>query len=298
MAGTPSYIRLYETGRLDEIADRLEQIGSSCRLCPRNCGVDRRTAQDGYCRSGLLPVVSSAQPHFGEEPPLVGSHGSGTIFFTFCNLGCLYCQNYDISHLGYGREVSSLDLAEMMLDLQRKGCHNINFVTPTHHTAAILKALQYAVPRGLSVPLVYNSGGYDSVEILELLEGVFDIYMPDFKYWEDGTGEELSDVKDYAVTAKRAVLEMHRQVGDLEVDRRGIASRGLIIRHLVLPGYTDESKQIIDFILLMSANSYLNLMDQYRPAYRSREISRLGIRLSLQEYDRVLAYAREAGLHR
>jgi len=298
MTAVPSYIKLYETGRLDEIAETLEEMASPCRLCPRKCGADRKTGTDGYCRTGLLPVVSSAQPHFGEEPPLVGAGGSGTIFLTFCNLGCLYCQNYDISHFGHGRELSSLDLADLMLDLQRKGCHNINFVTPTHQTAAIVKALLYAVPRGLSIPLVYNSGGYDDPGVLEFLEGVFDIYMPDFKYAENSTGETLSDVKDYASVAEKAINEMHRQVGDLTIDKRGIAGRGLIIRHLVLPGYIDESKQIIDFAARLSGGTYLNLMDQYRPAYRAREVSRLGVRLPLEEFYQVQAYARKAGLLR
>ena len=296
MNHVPSYIELYEQGILHNLAEKLDGMLHSCELCPRKCGIDRHSSKDGYCRSGADPVVSSAQPHFGEEPPLVGSRGSGTIFFTHCNLGCVFCQNYDISHLGYGKTISALDLAALMLLLQKRGCHNINMVTPTHMIYPIVKALNYAVPRGLSLPLVYNSGGYDSVETLEMIEDVFDIYMPDFKYFRNLSGEEYSDADDYADVARAAVREMYRQVGDLKTDQRGVAYRGLIVRHLVLPGAIEETFGVIDFIADLSPRIYLNLMDQYRPEYHAREYPLLRRRVTMDEFDRSEAHARERGI--
>jgi putative pyruvate formate lyase activating enzyme len=255
----------------------------------------------------MNPVVSSYSPHFGEEPPLVGRRGSGTIFFTNCNMRCIFCQNYDISQMGEGVEVSHEDLARMMLKLQELGCHNINFVTPTHMTPAILKSLLVAVPKGLRIPLVYNSGGYDSAEILRLLAGVFDIYMPDFKYADDKTGESLSGVSGYATAAREAIGEMFWQVGDLTIERKsgqdagvnwGVAVRGLLIRHLVLPENLAGSFRVMDFLADLSPDTFVNVMDQYRPSYRAREHPGLGRRTTVQEVDEVVKYARSLGMRR
>jgi len=294
----PPYIELHRRGRLEEISKELEQRAKRCNLCPRECGVNRSTSKDGFCRSGLLPIVSSYNAHFGEEPQLVGRRGSGTIFFTNCNLACIFCQNYDISHLGYGSEVSYSDLALMMISLQRSGCHNINFVTPTHMVFAIVKALLLAVPMGLKLPLVYNSGGYDSVDTLKIMDGVFDIYMPDFKYSDESTAYRLSGIKEYPAFAKQAISEMHRQVGDLKLDESGIAYRGLLIRHLVLPENLAGSFKVVDFLAELSRNTFINIMDQYRPVYRAREHPGLGRRVTLDEIDRVISYARKKGLNR
>jgi putative pyruvate formate lyase activating enzyme len=298
MKEQPSYVSLYEQGALEQRAASLEERASSCALCPHCCGVDRRVSRSGRCRSGLLPIVSSAGPHFGEERPLVGRNGSGTIFFTNCNLGCIFCQNYDISHLGRGKEISYEDLARMMVSLQDRGCHNINFVTPTHMVYAVVRALTRAVPMGLRVPLVYNSGGYDSADTLRLLRDVFDIYMPDFKYWDGEVARELSGAADYPEVARNALQEMHDQVGDLLVDERGVAYRGLLVRHLVLPQNLGGTERIIDFLHGLSPRTYLNLMDQYRPAYRADECPALRRRVTLQEFDQAVEYARRTGMKR
>src|SRR3990172_3517195 len=232
----PSYIKLYETGELQKRIDALNMILEDCHLCPRNCRVNRFKGEKGVCRVGSLPMVSSFHAHFGEEKPLVGRYGSGTIFLTYCNLKCLFCQNYDISHLGEGREVSLEEIGDMMISLMRQGCHNINFVTPTHQTAQIVSALPYAIERGLGIPLVYNCGGYEFLETIKLLDGIFDIYMPDFKYGSNEAAMKYSGARDYVERAKESIKEMHRQAGDLVLDKNGIAEKGLIIRHLVLPG--------------------------------------------------------------
>jgi putative pyruvate formate lyase activating enzyme len=298
MKNDPSYLLLYERGELEQRLEFLEHLVHPCTLCPHRCGVDRRVSREGRCRSGLLPLVSSAGPHFGEERPLVGLRGSGTIFFTNCNLACIFCQNYDISHLGHGREISYRDLADMMVSLQERGCHNVNFVTPTHMVYAVVRALILAVPMGLRMPLVYNSGGYDSVSTLELLQGVFDIYMPDFKYWGGEVARELSGVSDYPEVARNGLREMHDQVGDLRMDERGVAYRGLLVRHLVLPQDLGGTERIIDFLYGLSPRTYLNLMDQYRPAYRAGECPALRRRVTLQEFDQAVAHARRVGMER
>jgi putative pyruvate formate lyase activating enzyme len=271
----------------------------SCDLCPRSCGADRLNGELGYCRSGRLAKVSSFTPHFGEEPPLVGSHGSGTIFMTGCNLSCVFCQNYDISQLCEGREVSSTKLAEMMICLQDGGCHNINFVTPTHFVPQILEALVEAVEMGLSVPLVYNSGGYDSVETLRLLEGIFDIYMPDAKYGTDAAAKKYSDAPNYTRIMKAAIREMHRQVGPLEIDEDGIAVRGLLVRHLVLPEGLAGTAEVVRFLAEeVSPETYLNVMAQYRPCYKARSYPELSRPITLREYADAANLARAAGLDR
>jgi len=271
----------------------------SCEICPRSCGVNRLEGELGYCRSGRYARVSSFTPHFGEERPLVGSHGSGTIFMTGCNLRCVFCQNYDISQLGEGREVSATKLAEMMVCLADGGCHNVNFVTPTHFVPQILEALVEATEMGLSVPLVYNSGGYDSVETLRLLDGIFDIYMPDAKYGTDAAAKKYSDAPDYTRVMKAAVREMHRQVGPLEVDDDGVAVRGLLVRHLVLPENLAGTAEVVRFLAEeVSPETYLNVMAQYHPCFKAYSYPELSRPITLREYAEAVAVARAAGLDR
>jgi putative pyruvate formate lyase activating enzyme len=295
---TPSYHALYSSGKLESITASIESRMSRCSLCPHRCGADRRTSASGRCRSGMFPVVSAIHPHFGEERCLVGRKGSGAIFMTNCNLSCIFCQNYDISHLGRGQELSYRDLAGAMITLQSRGCHNINLVSPTHMIYAILKSLLIAIPEGLSVPLVYNSGGYDATDVLNEIEGVFDIYMPDFKYMDPDIGEMLSGAKDYPSAAMEALREMHRQVGDLILDRHGIALSGLLVRHLVLPNNIAATDRVISFIAGVSKNMYINIMDQYRPEYRAYECAEIKRRVTLQEFDDAIVLARNAGLTR
>jgi len=278
---------------------RAEEMLKSCTLCPRNCGIDRTAGERGFCRTGDRPIVSSYNPHFGEERPLVGDHGSGTIFFTNCNLGCIFCQNWSISHLGEGSEISFEELAEMMLILQKYGCHNINLVTPTHQVPMILRALEIAIDRGLKIPIVYNCGGYESVETLKILEGIIDIYMPDFKYADPAVAERYSKAEDYPSVAKRAIREMYRQVGDLIIDRNGIALRGLLVRHLVLPGGLAGTEEIVRFLVEeISPNTYTNIMDQYHPCFKAIDHPPLDRRITSEEYRRAIKGARDAGLRR
>ncbi|MEW5901646.1 MAG: radical SAM protein [Acidobacteriota bacterium] len=275
------------------------QFLTDCTLCPRACRVDRTKGEKGICRAGLLPEVSSAAPHFGEERPLVGLHGSGTIFLTHCNLRCSFCQNYSISHLGEGQKVSLERLARMMVELQRLGCHNINFVTPTHYVPQILQALPQAISLGLRVPLVYNAGGYDSVATLRLLDGIIDIYMPDFKFASAGPAEEYCEAPDYPRVARLAIKEMHRQVGDLVIDQDGIARRGLLVRHLVLPERLAGTQEAMRFLAAeVSPDTYVNIMDQYHPCGDIPPESPLGRRITGEEYDEAVRFAREEGLSR
>lgn len=295
----PSYLLLYKKGELQRRAEEAFSRLSSCNLCPHQCGVDRLAGEKGFCRTAEGPVVSSYGPHFGEEDPLVGFGGSGTIFFTCCNMACVYCQNWEISHLGEGDRVSVKELARMMLALQARGCHNINFVTPSHQVPYILKALVLAVEGGLKVPLVYNCGGYESVETLRLLEGVVDIYMPDFKYWDEGVALKLSKIPRYPEVARRALKEMHRQVGDLVLDENGIARRGLLVRHLVLPGGLSGTREVLRWIAEeISPHTYVNVMDQYYPCGEAWQHPPLNRRLTKEEYEEALRAAREAGLTR
>ncbi len=298
----PSYIRLYETGVLAERIEALGRLMEGCHLCPRRCMVRRDKGVLGVCRTGPKPVVSSYSPHFGEEPPLVGSRGSGTIFMTYCNLACTFCQNYEISHLGMGKEVTTDELSDMMIDLWKSGCHNINFVTPTHQAAAIVASLPKAIEAGLDIPLVYNTGGYDSVSTLRLLDNIFDIYMPDLKYGGNPEALALSSAPSYVEVSREAAIEMHRQVGELRLDPDGIAEKGLIIRHLVLPGGYAKSRQVIDFIANeLSIATYVNIMDQYRPCYKAGEdenFPELKRRITTSEFEEVVDMARAAGLTR
>jgi putative pyruvate formate lyase activating enzyme len=296
---SPIYIKTYEKGRFEKIEEKAEQMLMSCSVCPRKCGVDRTRGESGFCEAGYLPEVSSYSPHFGEESPLVGHHGSGTIFFTHCNLRCLFCQNYSISHLGEGQAVSIEKLAKMMLELQRLGCHNINFVSPTHFVPQILRALPAAIKGGLSVPLVYNTGGYDSLETLRLLDGVFDIYMPDFKYFRSDVAQRYSQAQDYPRVAKSGLKEMHRQVGDLQLDDKGIALRGLLVRHLVLPEDLAHTREVMHFLSTeISLNTYVNIMDQYYPCGDIPSNSPLQRRITPKEFNQALEWADMEGITR
>ncbi|RLG34893.1 radical SAM protein [Methanosarcinales archaeon] len=295
----PVYLETYERGVLDKRTEMLGEILNECKLCPRACGVNRNKGEKGYCKSDKHLMVSSVQPHFGEEGVLVGTHGSGTIFLTNCNLGCIYCQNYDISHMGYGQRVTEEELALSMLSLQERGCHNINFVTPTHYTPQIVKALRIGVEKGLRIPIVYNCGGYESKSTIELLDGIVDIYMPDIKYSDAENAKKYSNAPDYFDRCKEAVREMHRQVGDLKVDERGIAWRGLLIRHLVLPNRLAGSTDVLKFIATeISRESYVNIMLQYRPMYKAYEYRELNRGIKMSEYREAIDIAREWGLHR
>lgn len=298
MKFAPCYLRL-DKEELKKRIKKAYKILEECRLCPRECKVNRIRGERGFCKSGALPIVSSFGPHFGEEPPLVGTHGSGTIFLTWCNLGCLYCQNYAISHLGEGSEISLEEFASQMLSLQRRGCHNINFVTPTHFVPQILAALAMAIEKGLNLPLVYNTGGYDRIETLKLLEGVFDIYMPDIKYSHSEVALEYSSgASDYPEVIRKVLREMHRQVGDLVI-KDGIAQRGLLIRHLVLPNNLAGTREAMRFIAQeLSKDSYVNVMAQYRPEYKAYQYPMLNRPPTAEEYQEAVEMAKKEGLHR
>ena len=295
----PAYIEAHRTGKLADSIKKAYKILENCRLCPRECEVNRLEDEKGICRTGRLAMVSSYNPHFGEEDPLVGINGSGTIFMTNCNLLCVFCQNWEISHLGEGSEVSSKTLAGMMLHLQRQGCHNINFVTPTHVVPQILDALPYAIEGGLHVPLVYNTGGYDAVASLKLLEGIFDIYMPDFKFWDPEMARKYLKAPDYPEKAREAIKEMQRQVGDLTLDENGIALRGMLLRHLAMPGGVAGTRDIMRFIAReISPSTYVNIMEQYRPCGNANKYPPLDRSITHDEYEEALRAAREEGITR
>jgi len=297
MSHLPGYC-LPEQELQDRATEALSRL-ACCDICPRCCAVDRLSDQRGFCRTGRLAGVASYTQHFGEEECLVGQGGSGTIFFSGCNLSCVFCQNYDISQQDAGREVSAEELARMMLALQDCGCHNINFVTPTHVVPQILEALILAREGGLHLPLVYNSGGYESIETLHLLEGVIDIYMPDAKYGQDGPALKYSAAPDYVERMKAALKEMHSQVGDLVLDEAGIARRGLLVRHLVLPECAAGMEEVVRFLSQeISKNTYLNVMSQYHPPYHACRFPELCRPISAREYAQAIALATEAGLTR
>ena len=283
----------------EQRVQRAEAVLRSCTLCPRTCRVDRTAGQRGFCRTGDRPVVSSWGPHFGEERPLVGRNGSGTIFFGNCNLGCLLLQDYTISHLGEGTETSVERLAEVMRDLQALGCHNINLVTPTHQMPMILHALLLASRKGLRLPLVYNCGGYESLEALRLLDGIVDIYMPDLKYADPEMALRYSKARNYPAAARSAIREMHRQVGDLMMDSEGVALRGLLVRHLVLPENAAGTAEVVRFLAEeISANTYVNIMDQYRPMWQASRSPAINRRPTSIEIDAARQSAIKAGLRR
>jgi putative pyruvate formate lyase activating enzyme len=272
-----------------------------CRLCPRACGIDRPARQRGFCGAGVWPVVASAAPHFGEEPCLVGCGGSGTIFLTGCNLGCVFCQNDDISRASAGKDTEPSDLASLMLGLESRGCENINFVTPTHVMPALLEAILLARGRGLGVPIVWNCGGYESLEALRLLEGLVEIYMPDFKFSLSASGQRYAQAPDYSARACTAISEMYRQVGDLVIEK-GVAKRGLLVRHLVMPGAVQESREILDFLVSISPQTCVNVMGQYRPAadvsqaQGRRFYSEIARTVTLNELSEVREHGRRLGL--
>jgi putative pyruvate formate lyase activating enzyme len=295
----PAYLRAYRSSALKEKIRRAETALSNCCLCPRQCGADRTAGEIGYCKTAAQAVVASYDAHFGEESPLAGRHGSGTIFFTHCNLLCTFCQNYDISHLGAGTPVTSQQLADFMLQLQKQGCHNINFVSPSHVVPQILAALLLAVEGGLNIPLVYNTGGYDRVETLNLLDGIIDIYMPDFKFWNADIASKTCNAPDYQQIACQALVEMHKQVGELALDEQGIARRGVLLRHLVLPEGLAGTREIMHFIAnRISKNTYVNIMGQYRPCGQAGQHPQLDRSITKEEYTQAVHLAKEQGIHR
>ncbi len=314
----PSYLKLSKK-ELDKKITSVLGLMQKCRVCPRKCGVNRLKNERGFCQVGRNPIVSSYNPHLGEERCLVGTRGSGTIFMTWCNLRCVYCQNYKISQMGVGKEITAKKLADIMISLQDQGCHNINFVSPTHQVPQILEALPKAIEKGLKLPLVYNTNAYDSIETLKLLEGIFDIYLPDFKYSDNKIALTYSQAPRYFEIAKAAISEMHRQVGDLIIKSRlenqipkwkkenqqylkdipwGVAIRGLLIRHLVLPENLAGSKKIMKFLSQLSPHTFVNIMDQYHPYFKALNYPQLARRITRQEYQQVAKWAKRYGLWR
>lgn len=295
----PAYIGSYSKGILQERLEELESLLNPCTLCPRQCKSNRLVGGLGYCKAPYDLFVSSASPHFGEEAPLVGDNGSGTIFFTHCSLRCVFCQNHDISIGGEGARCTYGKLAALMIDLQDRGCHNINLVTPTHYVPQIIKALSIAIENGLAIPLVYNTSGYDSIETIRLLDGIVDIYMPDIKFLDNDLAQKFCKAGDYPEVVRQVVCEMQRQVGDLRIDEKGIAEKGLLIRHLVMPACGADTKKIMRFIREeVSQNAFVNIMAQYHPCYRAGEFEEITGRISLKEHAEAVEYARSIGLWR
>jgi len=298
----PAYLDTFRSGELHRRVDEALCTLKHCTVCPRDCGVNRLTDERKLCKVGRRARVASYFSHLGEEDCLRGWNGSGTIFFSWCNLKCVFCQNWDVSNQGDGVEVGAAMLAEMMIELQGRGCHNINLVTPEHVVPQILEALPLAITRGLRIPLVYNTSGYDSLHSLRLMDGVVDIYMPDFKYWDAGASSRILKARDYPERARAAIAEMHRQVGDLETDSEGLARRGLLVRHLVMPGGLSESAAIFHWLADLSPNTFVNVMDQYRPEGKvAREPERyptLARRTTQAEHRQAVELARTAGLTR
>jgi putative pyruvate formate lyase activating enzyme len=294
----PSYLNLSKN-KLDQRIKKLFKILENCEICPKKCQVNRLRGEKGFCKLGKLPMVSTYHPHFGEEKVLVGQGGSGTIFFCSCNLACVYCQNYEISQLRIGEEISFERLAEMMIELQNRGCHNINLVTPTPQVPQIVKALSIARELGLRLPLVYNTNAYDSVKTLKLLEGIIDIYMPDAKYSDDKIALKFSNAPNYFEIMKKSIKEMHRQVGDLIIDDEGIAVKGLLVRHLVLPNNLVGTEKIVKFLAKeISKNTFLNIMSQYFPYFRSRKFPELNRPITEEEYRESIKLAKKSDLKR
>ena len=296
---SPYYLTAYENGDLFQKTKKANKALQNCNLCPRRCHVDRTKEDLGICKTGRLAKVASYNAHFGEEAPLVGQNGSGTIFFSHCNLLCNFCQNHDISHKGWGEEVTTEQLAKIMLNLQNMGCHNINLVTPSHVVPQILSALITAIENGLNLPLVYNTSGYDCVHTLKLLDGLVDIYMPDFKFWDPKVAKLTCGVEDYPQVAQKALLEMHRQVGDLYIEKDGIAHKGLLVRHLVMPENLAGTRNIMEFIAKkISSNTYVNIMSQYRPCGQARNMKELNTIVKPKEFRQALKEAKTIGITR
>ncbi len=298
----PAYVKTHAEGRLKQKAEEAIEALRVCALCPRNCRVDRLANKTATCKIGRYARVASAFAHFGEEDCLRGTRGSGTIFFSFCNLRCQFCQNWETSQVGEGAEVTPRQLATLMLALQAEGCHNINFVTPEHVVPQILEALVIAVERGLRVPLVYNTSAYDSVHSIKLMDGVVDIYMPDFKLWDAQRSLKYLLARDYPDTARGVIQAMHAQVSELKVDADGVALRGVLLRHLVMPGMLNETRAIVDWIAQeVSRDTYVNVMEQYRPAWRARteaKFADIKRPLTRGEFAQAVQSARDAGLWR
>lgn len=295
------YLDAWESGVLQERIRVARELLRNCTLCPRRCGVDRLAGEEGYCRTGELAEVASWGAHFGEESVLVGEHGSGTIFFCGCSLGCLFCQNWDISRHESGScaTMEAESLGQVMVELQQQGCHNINLVTPSHFTPQILAALPHAIRGGLHVPLVYNCSGYEEVASLRLLGGIVDIYMPDFKFWEEESARRYANAPDYPQKAREALIEMHRQVGDLVIDDLGVAQKGLLVRHLLMPEGQDETREILRFLAEeISPSCYTNIMDQYRPCGRLDSCPELQQTVGAGQYQAALELAEQFGLSR
>jgi putative pyruvate formate lyase activating enzyme len=298
----PAYVRTFEDGVLQQRAAEAIESLRSCKVCPRDCEIDRFNNKIGVCKSGRLARVASAFPHFGEEDCLRGRNGSGTIFFGWCNLRCVFCQNFQTSQFGEGAEVSALELAQIMLDLQEIGCHNVNFVTPEHVVPQILEALVIAVERGLRVPLVYNTSAYDSCESIQWMKGIVDIYMPDFKLWDAEHCRKYLVANDYAEAARNVIAAMHAQVGELKVDENGLALRGVLLRHLVMPGLLDDTREIMRWITeTLSRDTYVNVMDQYYPAHKAEtepRFAEINRGITAREFCDAIELARDAGLWR
>lgn len=298
----PAYLKTHQEGKLKEKVEQALTRLADCTVCPRDCHADRLSNKIGVCKSGRLARVSSHFPHFGEEDVLRGWRGSGTIFFAWCNLRCVFCQNFETSQIGVGHEVTAQELAGLMIELQEMGCHNINFVTPEHVVPQVLEALPYAIDRGLRLPIVYNTSSYDSLHSIELMKGIVDIYMPDFKVWEREHARKYLLAPNYPAVAQTIVRAMHEQVGELVVDEQGLALRGVIVRHLVMPGLLDDTRAIMGYVgREMSPDTYVNVMDQYYPAWKVRTEARyeeINRHIFPEELAQAFAFAREAGLWR
>ena len=294
----PSYLKLHKSGELKKRGEKLWEVMRSCKLCPRQCGADRISGQKGFCRSSSVLEISSYHPHFGEEPPLVGRNGSGTIFLTNCGLRCVFCINWEISHLGLGNPYSIDDMVKMMLALQQKGCHNINFVTPTHYVPHIVLAVDKAAAQGLRLPLVYNTCGWESIDTLRMLDGVIDVYLPDFKYSSGKMAATYSaGAYGYPEITEQSFLEMQRQVGVARVDSDGIIRRGMMVRHLVMPNNVGGTKEVLEWLAQnLPKDTYINLMSQYQPCYQAFEYPQIARRITAKEYKDSMQWAKEAGL--
>ena len=294
----PPYLEAYRNGRLSRLIEETQEMLESCSICPRKCKVNRLKDEKGFCKTGLQASVCSFLAHHGEEPPISGTKGSGAIFFSHCNMSCVYCQNYEFSQLGQGKEVDAEGLAQFMLELQKMGCHNINFVTPTHVMPQILKALEIACSQGLDLPLVYNTGGYETLEAIKLLAGIIDIYLPDMRYADSDIALKYSSAPDYPKYNQEAVKEMHRQVGIARMDNTGIIKSGLVVRHLVLPNNLSGTEKIMKFIRdELSEKTYLSLMSQYLPYYRAAQFPEISRRLKSGEYEKAKEILERYGLH-
>ncbi len=298
MSPYPSYLESFHNSNLNKIIKRTFSLLESCCICPRRCKVNRLKDKKGFCKTGLKPRVYSFLPHYGEEPSVSGRQGSGTIFFSYCNMACLYCQNYEFSQLGQGREVDFEELSQFMLELQQMGCHNINLVTPTHVMPQILKALGLAISKGLKIPIVYNTGGYELPQILKLLEGIVDIYLPDMRYADADIAIKCSSAPDYPKYNQEALKEMYRQVGVAAMDNKGIIKKGIIIRHLVLPNNISGTDKIMQFIAEeISPDTYISLMSQYLPCYRAPDFKDISRRITTQEYVSAKQIMQKYGLY-